>query len=77
MRRITAATYHRIGFIRTILGESHAKEALLHSIALYERLIDGDRTAEALRDELAITYGDLLILESTSGNKSEAIETFR
>jgi eukaryotic-like serine/threonine-protein kinase len=76
MRGITAATYHRIGFIRTILRESHAEEALLRSIALYEKLIEGDRTAEAVRGELAITYGDLLLFQSNSGHKSEAIATF-
>jgi eukaryotic-like serine/threonine-protein kinase len=75
MRDVVAATYHRIGFIRTILRETHAKEALLHSIVLYERLIGGDRAALALRTELAITYGDLLILESTSGHKADAIAT--
>jgi serine/threonine protein kinase/tetratricopeptide (TPR) repeat protein len=71
---IVAATYHRIGFIRTILQKPLAKEALLRSIGLYETLIDGDRTAEVLRGELAITYGDLVLVESTSGHTAEARE---
>ena len=73
MRGIAAATYHRIGFIRTILERASAEEALVHSIALYEKLIEGDRTDEDLRAELALTYGDLLILQRTNGQKSEAI----
>jgi tetratricopeptide (TPR) repeat protein len=77
MRAIVAAAYHRIGFIRTILGEGDAKRALLHAIALYQRLIERDRFNEELRAELAIAHGDLLILERKSGLKKEAFETLQ
>ncbi len=75
MRTIAAATFHRIGFIRTVLGEPGAKEALLESIALYERLLESDRRDEETRSELAITHGDLLILERTRGLLAEALAT--
>jgi tetratricopeptide (TPR) repeat protein len=72
MRAITAATFHRIGFIRTILREPRAREAFLESIALYERLIASEPDNEKLRCEQATTHSDLLILERKSGRDVES-----
>ena len=69
LRTIAAATFHRIGFIRTVLGEPRAKEAFHDSISLYERLLETDRFDEETRSELAIAHGDLLILERTRGSR--------
>ena len=75
MLTVAAATFHRIGFIRTILAETHAEEALLRSIARYERAIDSDRASEKLRRELAIVVGDLLVLERAGGRTADAVAT--
>ncbi len=73
MRTVAAATFHRIGFIRTILAEAGAREALVHSISLYESLIASEPANEEPRRELAIVVGDLLELERTTGRKATAV----
>ena len=75
MRTITAATHHRIGFIRMVLADPGGREAFLASIALYESLLERDRRDEETRRELAFTLGDLLILEKTRGPAAETIPT--
>jgi serine/threonine protein kinase len=75
MLTVAAATFHRIGFIRTILAEAHAEEALLRSIALYEQAIESDRASEKLRRELAIVVGDLLVRERAGGRTADAAAT--
>jgi serine/threonine protein kinase len=75
MRAIIAKTYHRIGFIRFILGEADAKKALLQAIGLYERFLERDRFNEEMRAELAIVHGDLLIIERKSGPNAFALLT--
>ncbi len=67
MRTIVAATYHRIGFIRTLLSQPHAREALRRSIELYEVCFLSTPSSQDLRSELALTYGDLLALEQPKG----------
>jgi hypothetical protein len=72
MRAVAAATFHRIGFIRTILAETGARAALTHSIELYEGLIESSPSNEELRSELVVAVGDLVICERTGGHPAEA-----
>jgi eukaryotic-like serine/threonine-protein kinase len=77
MRTVTAATFHRIGFIRMVLAETRAREAFLKSIALYERLLEADGRDEETRSELALTLGDLLILEKSGGHAADATASLK
>ena len=74
MQDIAAAAYHRIGFIRTILKETNAEKALARSIALYEDLVSSEACSRDLRSELAVTYGDLVLLHRNSGKASKVID---
>jgi len=75
MQTIVAATYHRIGFIRMILHQEHAKEALERAIALYTAMRESGDSSEEIRSALALTYGDLLLLERGGGSAAAALET--
>jgi eukaryotic-like serine/threonine-protein kinase len=77
MRAIAAAAYHRVGFIRTILRDAHAEDALRRSITLYEELLAAMPHARDLRSELAMTYGDLVFLLRTNGSLTETVDCLR
>jgi eukaryotic-like serine/threonine-protein kinase len=70
MQPIAAAAYRRVGFIRMILGDPQAEDAIRQSIALYEKLIPAKRAVEDLRLQLALTYDDLVYLLRTTGRLS-------
>jgi eukaryotic-like serine/threonine-protein kinase len=74
MHDIAAAAFHRIGFIRTILKEPLAHQAFERSIALYEMLAQSKAASRELRGELALTYGDLVLLHRNRGEASKVIE---
>jgi hypothetical protein len=61
MRATAAAAYHRVGFIRMVLKESHAEDALRSSLTLYEGLLAVEPDARDFRSEMAMTYADLAL----------------
>ncbi len=76
MPAVVAAADHRIGFIRTILDEPGAEDALTRSIAAYRRLIAVAPGDVALRSALALTYSDLILLQRRAGRPSAVLEAF-
>jgi len=77
MQSIVAAAYHRVGFIRMILGDSHAEDAIRKSITLYERLVPAAAQAEDLRFQLALTYDDLVLLLRRTGRLTSNLDCLR
>ncbi len=75
MQAIVAASYHRIGFIRMILHQGRAKEAVLHAIELYCKLLESAGSNEEIQSSLAVTYGDLLVVERKGGIALAGLET--
>jgi serine/threonine protein kinase len=76
MRAIAAAAYHRVGFIRMILKEPDAEQALRRSIALYRELLADSPGSADLRSALALNYNDLICLLQTTGQSEAALECF-
>jgi len=77
MRAIAAAAYHRVGFIRTILKDARAEDALRRSIALYQEVLTAMPHSRDLRAGLALTYGDLLFLLRTAGRRTEIADCLK
>ena len=67
MQAIAAAAYRRVGFIRMILEDPHAEEAIRQSIALYEKIVPSGATSQDLRLQLTLTYDDLVYVLRTTG----------
>jgi serine/threonine protein kinase len=77
MLAIAAAASHRVGFIRTILKDARAEDALRRSIALYERLVADAPGAHDLRSALAFVYGDLELLLRTTDRSAAIVDCLR
>jgi serine/threonine protein kinase len=74
MQAIAAAAYRRVGFIRMILAEPQAEGAILQAITLYEKLVETAPRREELRQQLALTYDDLVVLLRQSGRLSANLD---
>jgi eukaryotic-like serine/threonine-protein kinase len=74
MATIAAAASHRVGFIRTILNDSGAEQALRRSIAIYEALLAASPHLRDIRSELALTYGDMVFLLRPTGRLDAVID---
>jgi len=77
MQPIAAAAYHRVGFIRMILADPHAEDAIRHSIALYEKLVPAGPLAEDLRFQLALASDDLVLLLRTTARLTSNLDCLR
>jgi eukaryotic-like serine/threonine-protein kinase len=77
MRAIAAAAYHRAGFIRIVLKESQAEDALRSSLTLYEGLLAVEPDARDFRSEMAMTYADLALLMRAAGSVDKVIEAIQ
>jgi serine/threonine protein kinase len=77
MLPIAAAAYHRVGFIRMILADPHAEDALRQSVALFERLVAGVPESVDLRCQLALTYDDLILLLRKTGRLTSNLDWLR
>jgi serine/threonine protein kinase len=77
MQAIAAAAYRRVGFIRMILAEPQAEDAIFQATALYERLIQRAPRSEELRQQLALTYDDLVMLLRQSGKLAANLDPLR
>jgi eukaryotic-like serine/threonine-protein kinase len=77
MRAIAAAAYHRVGFIRMVLKESQAEDALRSSLTLYEGLLAVEPDARDFRSEMAMTYADLALLMRAAGSVDKVIEAIQ
>jgi eukaryotic-like serine/threonine-protein kinase len=77
MQPIAAAAYHRVGFIRMILEDHDAEDALHQSITLYEKLVARLPMSVDLRCQLALTYDDLVLLLRTSGRLTSNLDWLR
>jgi eukaryotic-like serine/threonine-protein kinase len=77
MRAIVAAAWHRVGFIRMILGESlaEARAAYRQAIPIYESLVTSSHRSVETRIELASALDDFGLLCRRSQALSEA-ETY-
>jgi serine/threonine protein kinase/tetratricopeptide (TPR) repeat protein len=76
MQAIVAAADRRVGFIRMILKEPGAEEAHRRAIALYRGLVAASPDDFDLRSALADTYGDLIILLDTTGQRDAVLDCF-
>jgi serine/threonine protein kinase len=76
MRSIAAAAHHRIGFIRTILKDAGALEALRKSIALYEVLVAESPASEQYLFQLGSAHADLVLLFRTNGAIASHLDCF-
>jgi serine/threonine protein kinase len=77
MQAIAAAAYHRVGFIRMILAEPKAENAICHAVAIYETLVAAAPSSESLRQQLALTYDDFVLLLRQSGRLTLNLDPLR
>jgi serine/threonine protein kinase len=77
MQGIAAAAHHRLGFIRMILGEPQAENAIRRALGMYEKLLLATPFSENLRDQLALTYHDLVLLLRKSGRLTSNLDPLR
>ena len=76
MVAIVAAAEHRTGFIRMLLGEPGAEDAIRRSIDLYRALIAASPRDPRLRSSLCLTYNDHIILLRKAGRTAEVLGAF-
>jgi tetratricopeptide (TPR) repeat protein len=74
MAAIAAAASHRVGFIRTIVKDAGAEQALRRSVAIYEGLLAVAPHLQDIRSELALSYGDLALLLRPTGRRDSVID---
>jgi tetratricopeptide (TPR) repeat protein len=74
MCRITAAAYHRVGFIGMLLDKPDAEQAYHRSLALYESMLAGSPRDLELRNGLVYLLIDQSLLLQKARRLPEAVE---
>jgi serine/threonine protein kinase len=74
MAVVAAAAGHRVGFIRMILKDGRAEEALRRSIAIYQRLLAASPHSREIQEGLALVYTDMALMLRVKGEVGAVIE---